>query len=422
MKTRENSENSRIRRIRQIPRTHRTPRTRKESTAYFGGTYRNAPDRNGYDCQITVDGKQLRKRFGMLTQAKAWLEAQSKGIEIPELTKAQILEAYKAYKLVEERGRGKTLLQCLEYGLGKATVALPDLTLQNAVERFLMLSEGGITAYTLRDYRHYLNKLATHYSGKLVNEITREDLQDYGLVYKDKPQAYNHFVKNVKSFFAWLVREDIIPASPAERLNKVKTPPPKRQYLSIEQTKRLLEGTVEQSPELVPYIALGLFAGLRPTEATRLTGDDMNVATGIIRITPATSKTNHGRLIEMTPNLKAWLKSFPVADGERVTSLSTTPIAKRLRAIDKGYKVGLSQDVLRHTYATFKTALTQDSAKVALEMGHSESIAKLHYRGLATREEGQGYFSLYPPAEGKSKPLTKKFVGIPYFEIPMREF
>ncbi len=99
----------------------------------------------------------------------------------------------------------------------------------------------------------------------------------------------------------------------------------------------------------------------------------------------------------MPDNLKEWLSYYPVTD--RVTNLSVSPILKRLRTVDKlanGRKIGPSPDCMRHSYATYSIALSQDSAATALSMGHSEQINKLHYRGLATIEQGKAYFNISP--------------------------
>lgn len=179
-------------------------------------------------------------------------------------------------------------------------------------------------------------------------------------------------------------------------LSFAKIKPPKRLFLSVEKTKGLLRGTAILYPELMPYVILSMFAGIRPAEIMRLSAGDFSDA-GYIQLSGEVtkSKSGIGRMIEMRDNLKDWLAIYPIT-GKATPFVDMSPILKRLRLIDRQYTVGLSHDCMRHTYATYAFAHDETGEKLAKEMGHSESVGMTHYRGLVTKEQGKAYFAITP--------------------------
>jgi hypothetical protein len=53
-------------------------------------------------------------------------------------------------------------------------------------------------------------------------------------------------------------------------------------------------------------------------------------------------------------------------------------------------------NALRHSYATYRLAVTADAARVALEMGNSPQKLMTNYRELADEKEGQEWFEISP--------------------------
>ena len=72
--------------------------------------------------------------------------------------------------------------------------------------------------------------------------------------------------------FAYAVRRKYAIQNPFKEINKP-TGGTRPEVLTVEQTARLLEAA---SPEILPYIAIGAFAGLRASEIERLDWRDIN--------------------------------------------------------------------------------------------------------------------------------------------------
>ena len=53
-------------------------------------------------------------------------------------------------------------------------------------------------------------------------------------------------------------------------------------------------------------------------------------------------------------------------------------------------------NALRHSYATYRLAMTADAPRVALEMGNSPQKLMTNYRELADEEVARGWFAIRP--------------------------
>jgi integrase len=100
----------------------------------------------------------------------------------------------------------------------------------------------------------------------------------------------------------------------ASRARVVDKPPG---ILTPEQCVRLLEAGCFK---ILPAIALGFFAGLRPeSEVWRLDWREVDLEAGLIRIEAAKTKSARHGLVEMSENLKLWLLPYRRSSEPSVT-------------------------------------------------------------------------------------------------------
>ena len=155
---------------------------------------------------------------------------------------------------------------------------------------------------------------------------------------------------------------------------------------------------------LRPYIAVCAFAGMRPTECTRLRWQDIDFEDAIISVRAANSKTGGQRHIEMHPTLAAWLLACRPADAAPTdlvtpaTNLAANLTALRHRA---GFGGGRWQhDCLRHSYATYYLkARCGEIHRLQLNMGHrSAQLLYSRYVNMAgtTRDMAAEWWQILP--------------------------
>ena len=170
--------------------------------------------------------------------------------------------------------------------------------------------------------------------------------------------------------------------NPAQKTSQAKVVDKPPGILMPEQCVGLLEAACS---EILPAIALGLFAGLRPeSEVWRLDWRDLDLEAGLIRIEAAKTKSARYRLVEMSENLKLWLLPYrkpsgPISpSGDRYHYLlqsarkSATEAAIKAGKPEQGI-VKWPADALRHCYGSYHYAKFQDPGKTMVQMGHYQS-------------------------------------------------
>jgi integrase len=144
----------------------------------------------------------------------------------------------------------------------------------------------------------------------------------------------------------------------------------------------------------VPYFALCLFAGIRPGvpygEITKLKPEAVKLDERLIDISKAVSKVRKQRKVKIAPNLAAWLTAYPLDKYPIILG----NFKKRRQKFAK--KLGLTHDVMRHTFISMHVAKYRSLGEAALQAGNSESIILNHYLDLKSAEEAEEFFNIMP--------------------------
>ena len=64
--------------------------------------------------------------------------------------------------------------------------------------------------------------------------------------------------------------------------------------------------------------------------------------------------------------------------------------------LSRALGIGWPQNVLRHSFISYRIAIVQSADQVALEAGNSASIIFKHYRELTTPEVAEKWFAILP--------------------------
>jgi integrase len=175
----------------------------------------------------------------------------------------------------------------------------------------------------------------------------------------------------------------------AEHVGRAKDRGGKIEILRPKELDQLLK---KADAEATLYLALGAFTGLRSAELIRLEWHDINFDRDHIIVGKEKSKTATRRLVPIQPNLMQWLLPYRGLTGR---IFSSEHAADRTIAFAKKH-VKWPNNALRHSYATYRLATTQDAAKVALEMGNSPTMLFTNYRELADEQDGKAWFAIAP--------------------------
>ena len=172
------------------------------------------------------------------------------------------------------------------------------------------------------------------------------------------------------------------------------------EILSNDQVIALFEAAMQEKEKvrqvMVPYLVLGLFAGLRPEEAQKMRWEwieplDEEKRIAQVKVPAGISKINESRYAELSEAgwnlMKPYLKqSEPIGWSRRAF--------RRIR--DKADFAGSAwpADCIRHTYASSWLAVHKDRAHLAEIMGNSPAIIRKHYKRAIPINDAEGYFQI----------------------------
>jgi len=207
------------------------------------------------------------------------------------------------------------------------------------------------------------------------------------------PKTRNHFKATLGHFFKWCVTKDFL--APGHRLNEVLGKEATNEAAPKIITPTQFQKLLCSSPvELLPYIVIAGFAGARRSEIIRLNWEYIWRVKGQIELEAHRTKTKQRRFIEMQPALKKWLRPWKRQKG----AVWTGTVDQFDYAFTKLMAAnGLpGHNLLRHSFASYRLAQTQNAPKVALEMGHSVDKLFANYREAVTPKAAQQWFSILP--------------------------
>ena len=261
----------------------------------------------------------------------------------------------------------------------------------------------GVSEVYLADLRYRLGAFREAFHCD-VNAIAPDDVAAFFDNLRLSPRSHNNFVRTLRTFFGfaqkhgWLSKE-------VDLLERVEKRSEKRTPVEIFTPSQLAAILGSASPEVAPCIALAAFAGLRSAEILRLDWDDIERRPGFIEVGAHKAKTATRRIVPISDNLAKWLAIAPRVDV-RVWLHSKDRFFKALVGAARNAKITWKQNVLRHSFISYRLAETQNINSVALEAGNSPQMIFRHYRELATPEQARTWFAIAPETEANVVPMA----------------
>jgi integrase len=266
------------------------------------------------------------------------------------------------------------------------------VTVERIVEEMLLAkTQDRLSSMHIKDLRSLYHRFARAFPGA-ISEITTPQLDAWIRKGEFTITTRNNRLRRMKMLFTFAKERGYLPKNEPTAIEMLK--PVKSLALDVGlftpgEMDRLMQAA---SPQMIPFLAIGGFAGLRVEEICRLDWSAVHLDRRMIELRASQAKTASRRIVPMSENLAAWLAPLARQGAVIPNRLFTEKVRKFAHEIG----VGWPRNALRHSYISYRVAEIQNVAQVALEAGNSPAIIFKHYRELVTREDAQKWFSIFP--------------------------
>lgn len=251
--------------------------------------------------------------------------------------------------------------------------------------------QDGANRSYLSNLRAVLRRFGDSFAGEILG-ITSADVDRWLRGLDVSNSSRNSMLAFVKVLFSFARERNYLPAdqpTAAEQVKKLKHGQSATALFTPPEMEKLLHAA---PIHLVPFHALGAFAGIRTVEITRLDRSAIDLKRRIITISAGVAKTRSRRVVPIHDNLAAWLKPFP-PKGRVILS---GEIMKEKTALARSLGLGWPRNVLRHSFITYRLAKIKSADQVALEADNSPAVVFKHYHELAIEEGSDKWFGIQP--------------------------
>ena len=280
---------------------------------------------------------------------------------------------------------GKTILDAVNFYIPHLTKAKRAVSVRSMADEVVATKKSnGIKESTLKVYRHRVKQFCVEFGEAEVSSITSEDIGKWLLKSFPHPVTRNNNRRVLVNLFNFARSKKYIDINPATEITTAKQV---SKDVGILQPGQVIELLAHSSQSILPYFAIGAFAGIRPEELLKLEWSDIKWRQGIIRVRAEVSKIGKTRNVAVEQNLREWLSPYLHEVG-RICPSNWRRLFREVRL-----KAGVTEwpsDCLRHSFATYWLEKYKDAPRLALEMGNSVGVIMNHYHRVLDDPEDAG--------------------------------
>lgn len=274
----------------------------------------------------------------------------------------------------------------------------------------------GSSKHTIRTYEYTKKIMVKNFGGGTPIGLLAEKqivLGEENVVHRffnTKLKKYHQNTKlnikrNFNAFFNYCFRKSYIEYSENPCL-RIRIKPDKKEpvVLSVEDSELLIRLAEQNDKGLVPYIALMIFGGLRPTEAGLLKSENIDFQNHQVLISRSISKVRRGRTFDLMSPLVEWLKKYPHLNkiNYRKRMDRIKQLAGFLSTEEREKTKTWEPDVCRHTAITmFLAKNNYQYGLAAKQFGNSEEVIRTYYESFRkpSADEVSRFYNILPATE-----------------------
>jgi site-specific recombinase XerD len=282
-----------------------------------------------------------------------------------------------------------------------------DLKLENDLPEKIQLYLAskkleGLSAKTLKGYNSEL-LIFSQYCQKAAALVTTSDIRGFLASFDEaKISTIGQKLSILKSFFGWLVKEEILLRDPTGKVRLPKTPKRLPKGLSIEELEMVRESCSTLRERAI--IEVFYSTGCRLSEIAQMNKKDINLQSMCMSVI---GKGNKERIVYLSikalHHLRKYLKSRTddcealfVTERKPYRRMGHRAIQREIDVIEKASNINkkLHPHIMRHTFANLSMDAGIDLADLQHLMGHSNPSTTLVYASVS-EERKQNAFKKY---------------------------
>ncbi|MCB1131714.1 MAG: hypothetical protein KDN05_11325, partial [Verrucomicrobiae bacterium] len=346
-----------------------------------------------------------------------------RGKELADAPPALVAELLALHSRCEDAGT--SIADAVNHWLPRHAAKTASVPLRDAIDRFVEhCREKNFARSTINERIYRLGLWLRAQSGPEVSVVEAADVTLLrGFIRDEEERTTSASARNVwaviSAFGTWCTFRDLLDRNPCEIIEKPDPGERPTLTMSPEQAAELLNLAVKHyDREILSYLVLSLFAGLRPhefiTEQPR-NGEWVNLqwkalGSEYLAKERRLGKIKQARQVPISSTLRAWIDYIRKREGGSLSGpvVSDYGFYQRFRRWKRAYypesMPPIEDDILRHSFGTYRVLEVGEVGKVALEMGNSESTVRAHYlNGEHTAQEAERYWQLTPEVAIKTK-------------------
>lgn len=406
--------------------------TPSSSDALRIGKVTCSSDAKGWSVSFPVEyrGKRQRRRKHFKDEISARSFAEGKKQELSEhgarygSVPGEVRRAYRTFCEREFKLTAKgvevpdfeTLVGNALDALGREIV-LPEVTVAEAVEQFLLEKRVTLTARSLHSLRARLRQFARIMGDRGMRSIDTLQIEEWmlGLGRQRKPKgafekassdglsahALNHYRAALASLFGHAAKSGWVAFNPVKALKRAGPLNEKPEIYTPEQAAVVMFAALDRQPSVLPVLALQMFAGLRLGDAAKTSlSVVLSQAAQQAGSFPITFSKAPSRQLPVCDALRAWLAANPNPSGFAWDG-SQDLLRNRLKEVLQYAGVNANLESPRMTYLRYRLHLTGNVAEVAAEGSVRFALLESLSRILVTAEATRYFFQLNPKPTGE---------------------
>lgn len=358
----------------------------------------------GWQAEINKMPHRLRQSFAAQEDAKNWVdekqtEIYNDGVRALNLTATQRIEAARAIQALGT----VPLSVAADYYTRHHHPAGGIRTLKTFFDDYMAAKlQTNLRPRSIMALRHFCGILVRDLGDRNVHEITPSDLEKWLTRLNLSPVNRNSHITYARGLFNAAVRSGLIEKSPAADLTRAILDESAPAIFSVQDATTLLNTAAgsRKYRRLVPFLAIGFFAGLRTSELDALKWSDIDLAGRLITVPATIAKKRRQGYVDIADNLASWLEPYVAKPAGRVTPADSTR-RRVLGHLLKETGIRWVQNGMRHSFGSYHLAAFGDPQKTANQMRHRGDTSVLldHYRALVRPNEAQAYWKILPPVQ-----------------------